>query len=73
MTPRTLSYLVSTLLKEVSKIVFQGIRHRKKVGTDKRIAREVLDDILGRVARRLHLGVIEDSKISFGDFSRILN
>ena len=49
----------------------QGIRHRKKVGTDKRIAREVLDDILGRVARRLHLGVIEDSKISFGDFSRI--
>lgn len=49
----------------------RGVRHRKKVGPDKRIAREVLDDILGKVARRVHLGVVEDSKISFSDFADI--
>lgn len=49
----------------------QGIRHRKKIGTDKRIAKEVLNDIMGKVARRVHLGVIEESKISFSDFTKI--
>ena len=49
----------------------QGIRHRKKVGNDKRIAKEVLNDILGKVARRVHLGVVEESKISFADFTKI--
>ena len=49
----------------------RGIRHRKKVGTDKRITKEVLDDILGKVARRVYLGVVEDSKISFKDFSKV--
>lgn len=44
-------------------------RHRRKVGPNKRIAREVLNDLLGQVARRQHLGVIEDSKISFVDFA----
>jgi integrase len=46
-----------------------GVRHRKKVGSNKRIAREVLDGFLGNVARRQHLGVIEDSAISFSDFA----
>src|SRR5258708_1486251 len=46
----------------------QGIRHRKKIGPSKRVAREVLDGILGNVARRQHLGVIEESAISFDDY-----
>jgi integrase len=49
----------------------RGIRHRKKVGPSRRIAREVLDGILGNVARRQYLGVIEDSPISFVDFAEI--
>ncbi len=48
----------------------QGVRHRKKIGPSKRVAREVLDGILGNVARRQHLGVIEDSPISFADFAK---
>jgi integrase len=47
----------------------QGVRHRKKVGPDKRIAREVLHGILGQVARRQYLGIIEESAISFADFA----
>jgi hypothetical protein len=43
----------------------RGVRHRKKVAPDKRIAKEVLDGILGNVARRQHLGVrTEESTLS---------
>ncbi len=49
----------------------QGVRHRKKIGPNHRVAKEVLDGILGNVARRVHLGVIEDSSISFADFAKI--
>jgi integrase len=48
-----------------------GVRRRKKVGPSKRVAKEVLDGILGSVARRQHLGVVEDSAISFADFADI--
>ena len=47
----------------------QGIRHRKKIGPNRRIAQEVLNDALGKVARRQHLGVIDDSAISFAEFA----
>ena len=47
-----------------------GVRHRRKIGPSKRVAREVLDGILGQVARRQYLGVIEDSAISFTDFAK---
>jgi integrase len=46
-----------------------GVRHRKKIAPQKRIAQEALDAILGNVARRQHLGVIDDSPISFADFA----
>jgi integrase len=49
----------------------QGVRRRKKVGPSKRIAQEVLDGLLGSVARRQHLGIIDDSAISFADFTKI--
>jgi integrase len=49
----------------------QGVRRRKKIGPSKRIAQEVLDGMLGSVARRQHLGVIEDSAISFADFAQV--
>src|SRR5712691_4126734 len=47
----------------------QGIRHRKKIGPNRRIAQEVLNDALGKVTRRQHLGVIDDSAISFAEFA----
>jgi integrase len=49
----------------------RGIRRRRKIGPSKRVAGEVLDGILGNVARRVHLGVIEESAISFEDFAKI--
>ena len=48
-----------------------GVRHRRKVGASKRIAKEVLNGILGNVARRQHLGIIEESAISFADFAKV--
>ena len=48
-----------------------GLRHRRKIGPSKRVAKEVLDGILGQVARRQYLGVVEDSTISFTDFAKI--
>jgi integrase len=45
------------------------VRRRKKVGPNKRVAKEVLDGILGNVARRQHLGVIADSPVSFAEFA----
>src|SRR5271170_2462230 len=49
----------------------RGVRRRKKIGPSKRVAKEVLDGILGNVARRVHLGVIDESAISFADFAKI--
>jgi integrase len=48
-----------------------GRRHRNKIGPNKRIAQKVLNGYLGKVARRVHLGVIDDSAISFADFMKI--
>src|SRR5262245_36118238 len=47
---------------------------RRRVNTrtrQKRIAMEILDSTVGKVARHEHLGVIEDSKISFAEFAEI--
>jgi integrase len=49
----------------------QGNRRRKKIGPSKRVAQEILNDVLGKVARHVHLGVIEDSTISFADFAQV--
>jgi len=49
----------------------QGVRRRNKIGPSKRVAREVLDGLLGNVARRQHLGIIDDSAISFADFAKV--
>jgi len=49
----------------------RGVRHRKKVGPNRRVAKEVLDGVLGNVARRQHLGIIDDSAISFADFADV--
>jgi integrase len=48
-----------------------GIRRRRKIGPSKRVAREVLDGLLGNVARRQHLGIIDDSAISFAEFTKV--
>ena len=49
----------------------QGVRRRKKIGPNRRVAQEVLNDALGKVARRQYLGMIDDSAISFGDFAQV--
>jgi hypothetical protein len=49
----------------------RGVRRRKKIGPSKRVAKEVLDGMLGRVARREYLGVIDDSPIAFAEFANI--
>lgn len=49
----------------------QGVRRRKKIGPNRRVAQEILNDALGKVARRQHLGVIDDSAISFEDFAEV--
>jgi integrase len=49
----------------------RGLRRRRKIGPNKRVAREVLDGILGSVARREHLGVIDDSPITFHEFASV--
>jgi integrase len=46
-----------------------GRRRRRKVGPTKRVAQEVLNNLLDKVARRQHLGVIEESSVSFADFA----
>jgi integrase len=48
-----------------------GVRHRRKIGPSKRVAKEVLDGILGNVARRQHLGIIEDSQVSLAEFAKV--
>lgn len=48
-----------------------GVRHRKKVGPNKRLAQEVLNGVMGNVARRQHLGIIADSAIGFADFASV--
>jgi integrase len=47
----------------------EGVRHRKKVGPNKRVASDVLNDVLAKVAKREFLGVIEESKVTFADFA----
>jgi integrase len=47
----------------------QRVRHRKKIGPNKRIAQEVLNSYLGKIARREHLGVIEETNRTFADFA----
>jgi len=48
----------------------EGKRHRRKVGPNKRVAKEVLNDILAKVARAEYLGVVEEKKITFSDFAK---
>jgi integrase len=47
----------------------EGRRHRKQIGGGKRVAGEVLNDILSKKARQEYLGIIQDSDISFSDFA----
>src|SRR3979490_1815618 len=46
-----------------------GARHRRQIGTSRRIASEVLADLMGKKARQEYLGIIEDSDITFGNFA----
>jgi integrase len=47
-----------------------GVRHRKKVGPSKRVAEEALNHVLDQVARHEFLGIVEESSVSFADFSK---
>jgi len=47
-----------------------GIRRRQKIGPVKRVAQEVLNEVLSKVTREERLGVIAESSISFADFAK---
>jgi len=49
----------------------QGRRRRRKIGPNRRVAQEALNATLAKIARREWVGVIEDAKISFADFTKI--
>lgn len=46
-----------------------GIRHRQKIGPVKRVAQEVLNDVLAKITREERLGVVTESSISFADYA----
>jgi hypothetical protein len=43
-------------------------RHRRRIGPSKKVAEEVLNDIENKITRRLYLGIVDDSKITFAAF-----
>lgn len=47
----------------------EGRRKRMPIGLDRKLAEQALISYTGRVARQEHLGLVEDSKISFADFA----
>jgi integrase len=46
-----------------------GKRRRFKAGPNHRIATEMLNDLVGKLARREYIGAFDDSDISFADFA----
>jgi hypothetical protein len=48
-----------------------GVRHRRQIGPNKRVAEEALNAVLTKVAREEWIGVVEDTKISFADFTKL--
>src|ERR1700693_6293258 len=54
----------------ISFIDKDGARVRRKIGPDKKDAEKALLSYMGKVAREEHLGIIEDSDISFADFGQ---
>lgn len=49
----------------------KGTRKRKKVGPSKKLAEQVLKDIHVKIAKEEYLGVFEEKKVLFQEFSRI--
>ena len=47
-----------------------GVRHRQKIGPVKRVAQEVLNDVLAKMTRQERLGVVNESSMSFADFAK---
>jgi integrase len=47
-----------------------GIRRRQKIGPVKRVAQEVLNDVLAKVTRQERLGVVTESSIPFAEFAK---
>ena len=50
-------------------VAADGVRHRRKISSSRRVATEALNATLAKIARKEWVGVSEDSKISFVDFS----
>jgi integrase len=47
----------------------EGVRHREPIGTDRKVAMSVLKAKEGAAVLKIHVGVSEDSRISFADFA----
>lgn len=50
-------------------IIFQGQRKREKVGTQKDVAKKILDKKLSDLTLEEH-GIIEDEKVTLGEFAK---
>lgn len=48
----------------------KGRRKRKKIGPSKKLALQVLNDVKLKIVKKEYLGVYEEKKISFKDFSK---
>jgi len=49
----------------------QGVRHQKKIGPSKKIAELALKEVQIKIAKREHLGIVEEKKITFSDFCNL--
>jgi integrase len=47
----------------------KGHRKRKKIGPSKKLAEQVLKDVQTKIAKKEYLGILEEKKILFEDFS----
>ena len=48
----------------------QGVSPTQEGRAEQAVAKEVFDGILGNVARRQHLGIIDESAMSFAEFAK---
>ena len=49
----------------------KGHRRRKKVGTSKKLAETVLSDVQVKIVKEEYLGILEEKKVLFKEFSEI--
>lgn len=49
----------------------KGRRKRKKIGTSKKLAEQVLKDVEVKIVKKEYLGILEEKKVDFGEFAKV--